>query len=571
MKLNKNSEITLSHLNQTLTVYGWVANIRKFKDLVFIDLRDQHGIVQIVFTKEQFKTQEITKESVLEVTGQVVARTESNKDLPSGDIEIHVQNFQVLSKSLPLPFEINSNIHEVSEELRLKYRFLDLRNNKLKQNIILKSQIFHYLREFLFEQEFLDIETPILSRSTPEGARDFLVTTRAHGKFFALPQSPQLFKQILMISGFEKYFQFAKVFRDEDLRKDRQFEFIQLDMEMAFVTQKQIQDLIEKMFYHLFNKLNLKLNPFVTMNFDDAIENYGTDKPDIRHGHLLIESTQALTDSEEFLFNYPSIKTLFFEQEITKKDFKFFDEIVRKNGAPRLLYVTIKNSQIESSSFKIASFEKVQKFIESKGFKDGTLFIVAGTYQQTTSSLGALRVSLKEQFALADPTIFSPLWIVNWPMFEYDEATNTYAAAHHPFTMFEEGFLDTEKEHNPKLARAQSYDVVLNGYELGSGSVRISNKKIQEKMFSILKISPQEQQERFGFFLKAFDYGIPPTAGIGLGIDRLIMIITNSSTIRDVVPFPVNSKGWNLMIDAPSDVSQQQLDEYKIEVKKEIN
>lgn len=564
MKTINNNSLRINNIGQEVELFGWVHNIRKFKDLNFVDLRDRWGITQLVFNSLENKP--LNKEAVLRVRGKVVERREKNPNLATGDIEIMVEDYQILSDSDPLPFEIKDNI-SINEDLRLEYRFLDLRRPKMAQHIILKNEVFKHLRNFLHDADFLEIETPIFSKTTPEGARDFLVATRRPGRFFALPQSPQLFKQILMASGFEKYFQFARVFRDEDLRKDRQYEFTQLDLEMSFVTQKTIQKTFEKMFVYLFEKLNISLvQPFAIMDYDDAIDKYGVDKPDIRHGHLLEEATSDLFNHSEFLFNFPSIKTIFFEQEINKKEFKVFDEEVRKNMGNRLLYLTLKDGQIINTSFKIADLKQIEKYVAKHQYQNGTLFIVADIYANTTSSLGALRVKLKETYQLVDPNDFKFVWVINWPMFEYDAETQSYVAAHHPFTMFQDGFLGTDKETEPHLARAQSYDLVLNGYELGSGSIRIFDKTIQEKMFKMLGLTTKQQEEQFGFFLKSFKYGLPPHGGMAFGIDRLVMVLANATSIREVIPFPVNSKGINVMTGAPVQVDEKQLKEYFLKI-----
>ncbi|MBN3534962.1 aspartate--tRNA ligase [Mycoplasma procyoni] len=566
MKTIKNNELRLSDVNKQVKLYGWVQNTRKFKDLIFIDLRDRWGITQVIYNPSEIDVH-LAKEYIIEVEGVVVERKSYNSELETGQIEINATNIKVLSKSKELPFEISDNI-EVSEELRLKYRFLDLKRNKLKNNIIFKNKVFKILRDFLDENEFIDIETPILSKSTPEGARDFLVPTRKEGKFFALPQSPQLFKQILMVSGFEKYYQFAKVFRDEDLRKDRQYEFFQLDMEMSFVDEKDVQNHVENMVKYLFDKLGLEISvPFERMDYDFAIDNYGSDKPDLRYENKLLDA-QSLNDASEFLFSNPVTKALWLENEvISKQQFKHLDEVARKNKANRLLYVIVENSEIKSASFKINSFDKINSFIKEKHFINGTLFIVNDQYEKVCQGLGGLRVELNSMFKLAKENSYKFAWIVNWPMFEYDEEQKRYSAAHHPFTMFQEQSLATF-ETDPKSARAKAYDLVLNGFEIAGGSIRIHDSEIQRKMFKAISMTKEQAESQFGFFLNALEFGVPPHGGIAFGLDRLIMILTNSESIRDVIPFPVNSKGINLMIDSPSEVTKEQLDEYFLELKK---
>ncbi|WGI36396.1 aspartate--tRNA ligase [Mesomycoplasma lagogenitalium] len=565
MKSINNNQLRLVDVNKEVELYGWIHNIRKFKDLYFIDLRDRWGITQVVFNPTNINVS-LAKEYVIKVKGIVVERKSYNLDLETGQIEINALKIEILSRSKELPFDINDNIN-VSEDLRLKYRFLDLRRNKLKNNIIFKNKVVKYLRDFLNEQDFIDIETPILSKSTPEGARDFLVPTRKEGKFFALPQSPQLYKQILMVAGFEKYYQYAKVFRDEDLRKDRQYEFFQLDIEMSFVDENDVQTLVEKMMQNLFNKLNINLNvPFKKMDYDYAIDNYGSDKPDLRYENRLIDANE-LNDNLEFLFNNQCTKTLFLENEkISKQQFKQFDEIIRKNKANRLLYLTIENNQISNSSFKIADFSKINNFISKHKFNSGTLFIVSDQYENVCQSLGALRIELNNIYKFAKSDSYEFVWIVNWPMFEYNEDEKRYSAAHHPFTMVQEQYLKTF-DSDPKNAKAKAYDLVLNGFEIAGGSIRIHDTDIQRKMFKTISMSESEAEKQFGFFLNSLEYGVPPHGGIAFGIDRLIMILTNSESIRDVIPFPVNSKGINLLSDSPSQVSTEQLDEYYLKLK----
>ncbi|UWD34350.1 aspartate--tRNA ligase [Mesomycoplasma molare] len=569
MKLVNNNQLTKNNIGEKVSLFGWVHNIRKFKEFAFVDLRDRWGITQFIYKTNDLKIQ-LTKESVVNVIGIVRERKEYNKDLKTGEIEVIAEEIKLLSKSKELPFEINDNI-SVSEELRLKYRYLDLRRNILKNNIILKHKIFKHLRDFLDNEEFIDIETPILAKSTPEGARDFLVPTRNYKHFFALPQSPQLFKQILMAAGFEKYFQFAKVFRDEDLRKDRQYEFFQLDMEMSFVDEIDVQNLVEKMMQYLFKKLGIDIKiPFERMQYDYAIDNYGSDKPDLRYENKLINAN-VLNNPNEFLFKNSTTKSIFLDDiEISKKEFKFLDEIVQKNKGNRLLYLNIKDGEIINSSFKISDFSQIKNFIIDNEFLNGTLFLVNDEYMNVCQSLGALRVELNSLFKLVNEKIYKFAWIVDWPMFEFDEENQRFVAAHHPFTMFKEESLETF-EKDPKNARAKAYDLVLNGFEIAGGSIRIHDAELQRKMFKTISMSLEKAQEQFGFFLNSLEYGIPPHGGIALGLDRLIMILTNSDSIRDVIPFPVNSKGINLMLESPSEVSKEQLDEYYLDIQKKTH
>ncbi|QBF34715.1 aspartate--tRNA ligase [Mycoplasmopsis phocirhinis] len=565
-KYINNNDLSIKNIGQKVVVHGWIANKRRFSGLTFIDLRDRSGIVQCVF-KEDIN---IPKESVLEITGNIVARKNINKDLKSGEIEILVNSFTVFSTAAEeLPFSIRDDIN-VNEDLRLKYRYLDLRREKMKNNIILKSNLMHIVREFMFKNGFIDIETPMLARSTPEGARDFLVPTRTQKQFWALPQSPQLFKQILMISGFEKYYQFARCFRDEDGRKDRQPEFTQLDIEVSFTNIEDFQSYIEELFKYIFKQLNLNLiTPLPRIKYFDALRDYGTDKPDLRYGYKLQDINEFANNTDfHIIKNAPVKRMLFVESIISKKQFKFLEQIAFKNKSNALFYFVVENNKIIHSNFANKIMSEVLKLIEQNNNKDGSYFIVANTFENASKSLGAIRVELNEMFAYANKNEYHLSWITDWPMFEYDQENNAWQAAHHPFTQFDHDLIELDSLPLEKI-KAKSYDLVLNGFELGSGSARIFEQKTQQKMFELIGMNSEQQQAKFGWFMNAFKYGVPPHCGIGLGIDRLVMILTQEKSIRDVIAFPKNTKAQDVFTQAPNIVDQKQLNELFIEIKPE--
>lgn len=563
-KLIKNNQLRLSDVGNEVTLYGWVANKRRFGEINFVDLRDRFGITQLVFNEPI----NFPKETVLEVTGTVVARKDPNDKIETGQIEVIVSSYKIFSTANELPFPVRDDI-DVKEELRLKYRFLDLRRPIMQETILLKNKVYFAMREYLQSQDFNELETPILSKATPEGARDFLVPTRKYNSFFALPQSPQLFKQLLMIAGFERYYQFARCFRDEDSRKDRQPEFTQLDMEASFMDVELFQSKIEEMFKHFMKKvMNVDIQiPFQRLKFDDCIRDYGSDKPDLRY-EVKIKDEPSFCNSTEFniIKDAPSKRYLQIEEVISKKDFKKLEEIAKKNKVKALFYFAIENGAVAHSNFASKVADEVSAFIKDKNIQNGTVFFCCDKYENASQALGALRVELNSWFNWAREE-YNFSWIVDWPMFEHDEETNTWAAAHHPFTQFDHDLEDLDKLPMDKI-RAKSYDLVLNGFELGSGSARIYGQKTQEKMFDLIGISKEEQKSRFGFFLKAFEYGVPPHCGIGLGMDRLIMILAKQKTIRDVIPFPKNAKNDDVFTEAPSSVTQEQLDELFIALNK---
>ncbi|MFV8475801.1 aspartate--tRNA ligase [Mycoplasma sp. VS403A] len=567
-KTINNNQLRLADAGKKVTLYGWVANKRKFGEISFVDLRDKFGVTQLVFnTPITF-----TKESVLEVNGTVVERKDKNPDLPTGEVEVVVDSYNVLSTSKEqLPFQIRDDI-DVKEELRLEYKFLDLRRPVMQNTLKLRNDIIFAIREYLQSEAFTEVETPILSKATPEGARDFLVPTRNKANaFYALPQSPQLFKQLLMIASLEKYYQIARCFRDEDSRKDRQPEFTQLDIEVSFMDVESFQSYIEGLFKYFMKKvMNVELQiPFERVKYDECIDKYGTDKPDFRYGNELVSIPEFCQASDfNIIKSASSIRLLKIDEIISKKDFKKLEEIAKKNKVKALFYFTVENFQIAESNFasKVPASE-IETLIKSQNNQNGTYLICADKYENASQALGALRVELNSWYGWAKDE-YNFKWIVDWPMFEYDEENNSWAAAHHPFTQFDNTLEELDTLPKEQI-RARSYDLVLNGFELGSGSARIYDEKMQEKMFEMIGLSKQDQQNKFGFFLKAFEYGVPPHCGIGLGIDRLVMILSNHKTIRDVIAFPKNSKNEDLMTQAPSNVEVNQLADVYLQIKEE--
>ena len=565
MKIINNGQLRIEDKNKEVTLYGFVANKRKMGEITFVDLRDRWGVTQILLKGD---IPAFSKESVLKVQGKVIERKDKNPNMPTGDIEIDVDKVEVLADSEQLPFVIKDE-HEAKEDNRLRYRYLDLRRPKMMNNLVLRHKVVKYIRDYMDEQDFIEVETPYLSKSTPEGARDFLVPTRNEGHFFALPQSPQLYKQLLMASGVEKYFQVARCFRDEDSRKDRQPEFTQLDIEASFQDEESIQKMVEGMFEHVFAKLGKKIKtPFEKMEYDFAMDNYGSDKPDLRYDVKLQDATDIFKASDFNAFkNAESVKFLYFDQIVSKKQIKKLEEIAKKNGAKGMAWATFddKTEAKEGPGFKF--FEKQLHEITEKHkiANGGTLLFVADAYEVTTQALGAVRVELAEMFELTKDKEDRFTWIVNWPLFEIDHETNKHAAMHHPFTSPTLETLDTF-DKDIKNAKARAYDLVMNGFEIGGGSVRINNMEIQQRMFDSLGLTKEQSQEQFGFFLNAFKYGLPPHAGVAFGIDRIVMLLSNSSSIREVIAFPKNANSIAVMESAPSVVTKEQLDEYFIKI-----
>ncbi|MBH8622923.1 MULTISPECIES: aspartate--tRNA ligase [Spiroplasma] len=569
-------ELTLKNVQTKVVLEGWVAKNRRMGGIIFLDLRDWEGITQIVVEPKHPQYEminSIRNEFVIRVEGVVVERKNKNSELKTGEIEISVTTVTILSKAQTTPLIIN-DVTDALEDVRMKYRYLDLRRPVMQQKIMLRNHLINIIRQFLQEQKFIDIETPILNKSTPEGARDFLVPSRQSlHNFYALPQSPQLFKQLLMLAGFDKYFQIAKCFRDEDLRSDRQPEFTQLDLEMSFVEREDIFVLVEALFKVVMAEvMNVKIKtPFMQMNYDDVIEKYGTDKPDMRYDLQLFDATTIFAQTTFSIFanalqNNLSLKGIFIPHLVTKKQVEELTRIAQQNKAKGLAWVKQENNVWEGSIAKFISDAEKTALLKISNNQTGTFFFVSDEKSVTCQALGAVRVELAKMFALIPPNEYHFLWIVNWPLYEWSDETNRYEAAHHPFTAPTTEYLNNF-EQNLATARANAYDLVLNGYEIGGGSIRIHQSEIQQKMFQSLQLSAKEIESKFGWFLNAFNYGIPPHGGIAFGLDRLAMILTNSDSIRDVIAFPKNASGSDPMTEAPSSVDSKQLDELGIKLK----
>lgn len=572
MKKIFNNELNLEMKGEIVHLYGWVQKNRNLGGLVFIDLRDRSGIVQLVVRPEsEFYTEAETLKSeyVIEVIGKVVERESKNSNLLTGDIEVEVEKLVVLNKSLDLPFTIDDNTTAL-EETRLKYRYLDIRRNEIKDKLILRNNVMMACREYLSKLGFIEVETPVLCKSTPEGARDFLVPSRQNkGKFYALPQSPQLFKQLLMVGGIERYYQFSKCFRDEDLRADRQPEFTQLDMELSFVSEDDIMTINEGLIAHIFKKvkdIDIKL-PLMRMKYDDAIRDYGSDKPDLRFGMKIREITDLFKNSNFELFkNSEIVNCLVVKESAPKYSRKSLDELsnfVKKYGLGGLAYLKIGN-EITGSIAKVLSDEEKNTLKEELKLENDDLVLFGcGAYNKVKQALGALRSRLGKDLNLYKDSDYSLLWVVDFPSFEYSEEENRYVSCHHPFTMPKDEDVDkllTDKAN----CYSKAYDMVINGYEAGGGSIRIHDEKVQEKMFKALELSDEDIEEKFGFFTRALKYGTPPHGGLAYGLERLIMVLSQTDNIRDVIAFPKTTSGSCLMSEAPNVVYEEQLQELGI-------
>lgn len=565
------------HVGQEVTLKGWVARRRDLGGLIFIDLRDREGIMQLVINPETVAAEvmataeSLRSEYVLEVTGKVAAREQANDKLATGSVELHVESLTVLNTAKTTPFEIKDGI-EVNDDTRLRYRYLDLRRPEMLENFKLRAKVTHSIRNYLDELEFLDVETPFLSKSTPEGARDYLVPSRVHqGHFYALPQSPQITKQLLMNAGFDRYYQIVKCFRDEDLRGDRQPEFTQVDLETSFLSDQEIQDITEGLIARVMKEtkgIDVSL-PFPRMKYDDAMALYGVDKPDTRFEMLLQDLTDLVKGVDFKVFSEaPAVKAIVVKNaadKYSRKDIDKLTEQAKQHGAKGLAWVKVADGELAGPVAKFLT-DLTSPLTEALQLENNDLvFFVADTLEVANAALGALRVRLGKELDLIDPDTFNYLWVVDWPMFEWSEEEGRYMSAHHPFTLPQK---DSEQELEGDLSkvRAVAYDIVLNGYELGGGSLRINQKALQERMFKALGFSAQEAAEQFGFLLEAMDYGFPPHGGLALGLDRFVMLLAGEENIREVIAFPKNNKASDPMTQAPSPVSVAQLEELSLQV-----
>lgn len=565
------------HIGTSITLKGWVGRRRDLGGLIFIDLRDREGIMQLVINPEEVSAsvmataESLRSEFVIEVSGVVTAREQANDNLPTGEVELKVQELSVLNTSKTTPFEIKDGI-EANDDTRMRYRYLDLRRPEMLENFKLRAKVTHSIRNYLDNLEFIDVETPMLTKSTPEGARDYLVPSRVNqGHFYALPQSPQITKQLLMNAGFDRYYQIVKCLRDEDLRGDRQPEFTQVDLETSFLSDQEIQDIVEGMIAKVMKDtkgLEVSL-PFPRMAYDDAMNNYGSDKPDTRFDMLLQDLTEIVKEVDFKVFSEASVvKAIVVKDKADKYSRKNIDkltEVAKQYGAKGLAWLKYADNTISGPVAKFLTAIE-GRLTEALQLENNDLILfVADSLEVANETLGALRTRIAKELELIDYSKFNFLWVVDWPMFEWSEEEGRYMSAHHPFTL---PTAETAHELEGDLAkvRAVAYDIVLNGYELGGGSLRINQKDTQERMFKALGFSAESAQEQFGFLLEAMDYGFPPHGGLAIGLDRFVMLLAGKDNIREVIAFPKNNKASDPMTQAPSLVSEQQLEELSLTV-----
>ena len=568
------------HIGQEITLKGWVARRRDLGGLIFIDLRDREGIMQLVINPEKVSAEvmataeSLRSEYVIEVTGQVAAREQANDKLATGAVELNVTALAVLNTAKTTPFEIKDGI-EANDDTRLRYRYLDLRRPEMLENLKLRAKVTHSIRNYLDELEFIDVETPFLSKSTPEGARDYLVPSRVNkGHFYALPQSPQITKQLLMNAGFDRYYQIVKCFRDEDLRGDRQPEFTQVDLETSFLTEQEIQDITEGLIARVMKEtkdIEVSL-PFPRMKYDDAMALYGSDKPDTRFEMLLQDLTEVAKGVDFKVFSEaPAVKAIVVKDaadNYSRKDIDKMTEVAKQYGAKGLAWVKVVDGELNGPVAKFLTGIQAD-LTTALGLEDKDLVLfVADTLEVANATLGALRGRIAKELGLIDQDKFNFLWVVDWPMFEWSEEEGRYMSAHHPFTLPQ---AETTHELEGDLAkvRAIAYDIVLNGYELGGGSLRINQKELQERMFKALGFSAKEANDQFGFLLEAMDYGFPPHGGLAIGLDRFVMLLAGEENIREVIAFPKNNKASDPMTQAPSTVALKQLEELNLQVEQD--
>ena len=580
LRSNTCGELNIENTGREVTLTGWVQKSRDLGGMTFIDLRDRYGITQLVFNMETDaalcdKARKLGREFVISAKGKVAERSNKNPKLPTGDIEIITQSFEILNQSKIPPFTIEDET-DGGDELRMKYRYLDLRRNPVKKNIALRHKMAMETRNYLDSQEFFEIETPFLIKSTPEGARDFVVPSRMNeGQFYALPQSPQTFKQLLMVAGYDRYFQIVRCFRDEDLRADRQPEFTQIDCEMSFVTQEDILSTFEGLAKHLFKKVkNIEIEDSPWMPYSDAMKYYGSDKPDLRFDMKFVELNDIAQNKGFKIFDDAELVVGINAAgcgNYSRKQLDKLTDFVRKPqiGAKGLVYVKYnEDGSFKSSVDKFYNQEDLKGWAEKFGAKPGDLILVlSGDKDKTRKALGELRLEMGNRLGLRSPDIFKPLWVVDFPLLEWNEEAGRWHAMHHPFTSPKPEDIEL-MDSDPGKVRANAYDMVINGVEIGGGSIRIHNKDLQKKMFKLLGFTDEEAQNQFGFLMNAFEYGAPPHGGIALGFDRLVALFGGSDSIRDYIAFPKNNAGRDVMIDSPSGISEEQLDELKLRVVK---
>lgn len=580
-RTHTNGELSLKNLNETVTLAGWVQTIRDKGFMIWVDLRDRYGITQLVFDEERTskdlleKAKNLGREFVIQVEGKVIERASKNPKIPTGEIEILVEKLTVLNESVLPPFTIEDET-DGGEELRMKYRYLDIRRNPVKDKLIFRHKIAQKVRNYLSEQGFIEVETPVLIKSTPEGARDFVVPSRMNeGQFYALPQSPQTFKQLLMVGGMDKYFQIVKCFRDEDLRADRQPEFTQIDCEMAFVEQEDVMDVFEGLAKNLLEETTgKKFGQFPRMTFAEAMRKYGNDKPDIRFGMEFVELNDLVKGKEFKIFDEAELVVginVEGKADYTRKQIdELIDWVKRPQiGASGMVWLKFQEDGVLTSSVnKFYNEDDLKAIAERFNAQKGDLMLVmSGDTNKVRAQLSALRMELGNRLGLRKGDEFAPLWVVDFPLLEWDEESGRYQAMHHPFTSPKPEDIPL-LETSPGEVRANAYDLVLNGNEIGGGSIRIYDKDLQSKMFALLGFSPEEAEAQFGFLMNAFRYGAPPHGGLAFGFDRLVAILDGNEVIRDYIAFPKNNSGRDVMIDAPSQIDEVQLEELNISIRK---
>ncbi|AZB20922.1 aspartate--tRNA ligase [Kaistella haifensis] len=578
-RTHTNGELTLQNLDQNVTLSGWVQTIRDKGFMIWIDLRDRYGITQLVFDQDRSSAElieeakKLGREFVIQVEGKVIERVSKNPNIPTGEIEILVENLTILNESQLPPFTIEDET-DGGEELRMKYRYLDIRRNPVKDKLIFRHKMAQKVRNYLTDQNFIEVETPVLIKSTPEGARDFVVPSRMNpGQFYALPQSPQTFKQLLMIGGMDRYFQIVKCFRDEDLRADRQPEFTQIDCEMAFVEQEDVLEIFEGMTSTLLKDITGNdFGKFPRMTFADAMKKYGNDKPDIRFGMEFVEVNELVKGKDFKIFDDAELVVGINVEGCADYTRKQIDELIDwvkrpQIGASGMVWIKFQNDGVVTSSVnKFYNEEDLQRVAAAFNAKAGDLiFLMSGNENKVRTQLSALRMELGNRLGLRNPKEFAPLWVIDFPLLEWDEESGRYHAMHHPFTSpkpEDVHLLQTD----PGKARANAYDLVLNGNEIGGGSVRIFDKELQSKMFDLLGFTKEDAEAQFGFLMNAFKFGAPPHAGLAFGFDRLVAILDGNEVIRDYIAFPKNNSGRDVMIDAPSKIADEQLDELELKL-----
>jgi len=574
-----NGELSLQHLNEEVTLSGWVQTIRDKGFMIWIDLRDRYGITQLVFDQDRSSAElmenakKLGREFVIQVTGKVIERVSKNPNIPTGEIEILVEKLEILNESQLPPFTIEDET-DGGEELRMKYRYLDLRRAPVRDKLIFRHKMAQKVRNYLSDEGFIEVETPVLIKSTPEGARDFVVPSRMNpGQFYALPQSPQTFKQLLMVGGMDKYFQIVKCFRDEDLRADRQPEFTQIDCEMAFVEQEDVMNVFEGMTKTLIKDITgQEFGAFPRMTFADAMQKYGNDKPDIRFGMEFVELNDLVKGKDFKIFDEAELVVGINVEGCADYTRKQIDELVDwvkrpQIGASGMVWAKFQNDGVKTSSVnKFYNEEDLSKIIEKFGAKAGDLMLIlSGNENKVRAQLSALRMELGNRLGLRKGNVFAPLWVVDFPLLEFDEESGRYHAMHHPFTSPKPEDIHL-LETDPGKARANAYDMVLNGNEIGGGSIRIFDRDLQSRMFDLLGFSKEEAEAQFGFLMNAFKYGAPPHGGLAFGFDRLVAILDGNEVIRDYIAFPKNNSGRDVMIDAPAGIANEQLDELELQL-----